>query len=598
MKAMPENLGEILGGEAIENSGYMLYFLKNEYCKFLNRTVYQKEHIKQFKQAIAEDYRVNMIADNLPSAAVVNDYDLQSQQIFYDVGFPLGHEKVISETNKIYHLHNHAKMTIHYHNSHKGMGLSEGMVGGSGNGKHDVNNGRIVGFVVEPLTVLHKYQGTWQESQGSEQLTTCFDGPMPSLDSRRASLVLENDELEVIWTYDVVWRFSKIEWASRWDVYLSMAGRFDDEVHWFSITSSSTLVLLLGGLVAMIMVRTLRKDIAHYNRIPTEEERQELREESGWKLVNADVFRAPAYMEVFCVLNGTGVQLLVSSVCLILFAAAGYLSPARRGAMVLWLIILIVSLASVAGYTATYMYKMFKGTSWRSVLLWTALFFPCFVFGGFFSLNLLLWADGSTKAIPFLSLVAVSCIWFMVSVPLAYVGGFMGYRRTPPSPPVAVSKNPRAIPEPQPWFLSLPVVLVSAGLLPFAAVSVEISFIYSALWLNSYYYLFGFLLLTWFILIFTVAEVSIVFCYLQLCSENYHWWWRSFFVGGSIGLYVFGYSVMFFYVQMDTVYMTASVLYFSYTFLISMTLSLIGGALGFQSCLYFVRSIYGSIKVD
>jgi hypothetical protein len=65
MKAMPENLGEILGGEAIENSGYMLYFLKNEYCKFLNRTVYQKEHIKQFKQAITGDYRVNMIADNL-----------------------------------------------------------------------------------------------------------------------------------------------------------------------------------------------------------------------------------------------------------------------------------------------------------------------------------------------------------------------------------------------------------------------------------------------------------------------------------------------------------------------------------------------------
>jgi transmembrane 9 superfamily protein 2/4 len=35
---------------------------------------------------------------------------------------------------------------------------------------------------------------------------------------------------EVIWTYDVIYQKSDIEWASRWDIYLSMAGRYDDEV--------------------------------------------------------------------------------------------------------------------------------------------------------------------------------------------------------------------------------------------------------------------------------------------------------------------------------------------------------------------------------
>ena len=30
-----------------------------------------------------------------------------------------------------------------------------------------------------------------------------------------------------------------------------------------------------------------------------------------------------------------------------------------------------------------------------------------------------------------------------------------------------------------------------------------------------------------FILIVTCAEIAIVMCYFQLCSEDYHWWWRS-----------------------------------------------------------------------
>jgi transmembrane 9 superfamily protein 2/4 len=36
---------------------------------------------------------------------------------------------------------------------------------------------------------------------------------------------------------------------------------------------------------------------------------------------------------------------------------------------------------------------------------------------------------------------------------------------------------------------------------------VELFFIYSSLWLNQYYYVFGFLLLTWVILLATSAEV-------------------------------------------------------------------------------------------
>lgn len=49
----------------------------------------------------------------------------------------------------------------------------------------------------------------------------------------------------------------------RWDIYSS--GPPDNQIHWFSITNSSVIVLFLTVLVAMIMIRALRKDIQRYN---------------------------------------------------------------------------------------------------------------------------------------------------------------------------------------------------------------------------------------------------------------------------------------------------------------------------------------------
>ncbi|KAL8242709.1 hypothetical protein R6Q59_013011 [Mikania micrantha] len=54
----------------------------------------------------------------------------------------------------------------------------------------------------------------------------------------------------------------------------------DDQIHWFSIINSLMIVLFLSGMVAMIMMRTLYRDIANYNQLDAQEEAQE---ETGWK---------------------------------------------------------------------------------------------------------------------------------------------------------------------------------------------------------------------------------------------------------------------------------------------------------------------------
>ena len=79
------------------------------------------------------------------------------------------------------------------------------------------------------------------------------------------------------------------------------------------------------------------------------------------------------------------------------------------------------------------------------------------------------------------------------------------------------------------------------GILPFGACFVELFFVMSSIWMDQYYYVFGFLLLVYGILIITCAEISIVLCYFQLCAEDYRWWWRSLMTPGATAFYVFLY---------------------------------------------------------
>lgn len=43
----------------------------------------------------------------------------------------------------------------------------------------------------------------------------------------------------------------------------------------------------------------------------------------------------------------------------------------------------------------------------------------------------------------------------------------------------------------QPWYMHPLLVVIFSGILPFGAVSVELFFIMSALWLHQFYYIFG-----------------------------------------------------------------------------------------------------------
>lgn len=132
-----------------------------------------------------------------------------------------------------------------------------------------------------------------------------FEGDTCSFPDNPKPQLVENDALnELLFTYSVEWKESKVSWASRWDIYLGMN---NVQIHWFSIINSLVVVFFLSGILTMIMVRTLRRDIARYNT--DENFDTDTLEETGWKLVHGDVFRPPRHPRLFSALIGSGIQI-------------------------------------------------------------------------------------------------------------------------------------------------------------------------------------------------------------------------------------------------------------------------------------------------
>jgi len=599
-----ENLGEFLVGDRIESSPYRLNMKQDMYCEQvcitnLGRGEQKGVSPNKVVRAIRKEYHNNWIVDNLSAASKVEDDTTITTR--YWQGFPVGF--VASDTQKAY-VHNHVNLEIMYHAV-----------------ETDADKYRVVRFTVEPFSIKHEFEpsedddDSTEDGNGAATSQKAFKvadiiNPIPSCNGRNS--VHTNYDMvyargrepqlasgKVLFTYDVIWTENKdLHWASRWDIYLSMDDAIPAKVHWLSIANSLVIVFVLSAMIAAILVRNLRRDYARYNKLATDEEKAEDLEEFGWKLVHADVFRPPSFSPMLlAVCCGTGAQLLCMTIFTILFAAMGFLSPANRGALLMAQLLLYVLLGSVAGYTTARLYKTFKGKSWQKATTLTSLGFPGVAFFIFFIMNIIALSQGSSDAVPFTTMLVLLILWFGISTPLVFFGAYFGYKREAIEFPVNTSNIPRQVPD-QPWFMGIPFTLMVGGILPFGACFVELYFILSSVWMDQYYYVFGFLLLVFIILVITCAEITVLFCYFQLCGENYHWWWRSFCTAGSTALYVFFYSFVYFK-QLEASKTAATyVLYFGYMGLASFALFLMTGYIGVASSLWFNKTIFASIKID
>merc|ERR1712216_968367 len=144
---------------------------------------------------------------------------------------------------------------------------------------------------------------------------------------------------------------------------------------------------------------------------------------------------------------------------------------------------------------------------------------------------------------------------------LVFLGAYVGFKKDVAPNPVRTNQIPRLVP-PQPWYMHPALTTIFGGILPFGAVSVELFFVMSAIWLHQIYYIFGFSFLVSMILVATCAEITILLCYFQLCNEDYAWWWRSVMSSGACAGYVFLYAVWYFISELEITGGVSSTLYF------------------------------------
>ncbi len=541
-----ESLGSILFGDRIKTSPFQLSMARNETCKTLCEVTYDKGSAKFINLRIQQGYSLNWLVDGLPAGQEMEIVDDQSQTDFYSPGFLIGQE----DDNNIITFNNHYDIIVEYHE-----------VGGN------PEQLRVVGARVQPE---------------SKQ----YEGGAADCSLQHSPVVLDelNGNTKVTFTYSVYWTPSRTAWATRWDKYLHV---FDPKIHWFSLVNSAVIVVFLVLTVLSVLLRTLRKDIARYNRLDqinlddlsgTSALEEHVQEDSGWKLVHGDVFRTPPHPLLLSVFLGNGAQLFVMTGFTIVFALLGFLSPSNRGSLGTIMVLLYTVLGFVGGYTSARVYKSFNGEKWKLNIVMTPVLVPGIVFATFFLLDLFLWAKQSSGAVPFTTMLVIVLIWFLISVPLSFAGSWLGFRAKIIEAPVRTNQIPRQIPPATTYLRPIPSMLL-VGILPFGAIFVELYFIMSSIWFSKIYYMFGFLFLCYGLMIITCAAVTVLLVYFLLCSENYHWQWRAFLAAGMSAGYVFANAIIYWVSKLSLGGLAASVLYIGYSALISFLFFILTGKL-------------------
>eukprot|EP00968_Pinguiococcus_pyrenoidosus_P009866 scaffold770_cov255-Pinguiococcus_pyrenoidosus.AAC.19 len=405
--------------------------------------------------------------------------------------------------------------------------------------------------------------------------------------------------MKIRFSYGVEWEPVNLKYENRMMTYHDSAFiPTTFEIHWLSIINSFVLVLLLTAFLSVILMRVLKNDFSRYMDVEVDNEGL-AEDESGWKLINGDVFRVPPYTLLLSAASGAGAQLCTTVLLVLLSALLGIFRPTKRGAILTSFLVMYSLTAFVGGLVAGRLYKQLDGRNWVWNIICTYLIFPLPLFLVFCFVNTLALVHGSMAAMPITTIIVVACLFVFVNFPLTVIGGIVGRNLTDRfEPPCRTKKQPREIPQDGPWYHNSLLQLMMAGLLPFSAIYVELHYIFASIWGHKVYTLFGILALAFLMLYIVTSFITVALIYFQLAREDYHWWWRSFMCGGMTGIFIYAYSFFYYFQRSNMAGMLQGSFFFGYMGIISYAFALMLGYIGFSSSFSFVKHIYSVVKCD
>lgn len=597
-KAIHLSLGDILRGDRLWQSDYNIKFGVDIQCARLCDFNVKESQIKHADQLIKQGYVVHWSLDGLPGATTFVSDNKYSK--YYAAGFPLGFFK-----KDISYIYNHYMLVIRYHTEKEKPGYHT-----------------IVGFEVYPKSVID--ETCPGSSKNYENL------PMTLKKNAKGKI----SKIRIPYTYSVYWREdNSIDYANRWSLYYeNETNSVSKRIHWVSFFNSIALLVLLTMIVVVIFLKVFKSDL---KRSSSSASLKELETNGNWKNLSNDVLKKPAYPLMLSISVAAGMQLIIASVGVILLIiiksqfdqnrAQGTEFNNYQGAFSSFALTCFVLSGIIPSFFGIILHKFFHNDNinveypiskkYKLSLLFSG-FLPALILSVMLFLNIFVFAKESCNALPFGTIVVLLIIFFLVVLPLGFIGAFYGNKikfdkrsyLLSASKDIDSFNSTTFTPAPRSkrhgsldFFKNTLLSMIIYGLIPFGIVYVELSFILNSVWLEktTFYYMYGFLFLTTITLIVIVAESTIIGLFVNLVMDcNPKWQWLSFRIGSSIGLYIYTYSIFYFFSHLNIRDFVSIILYFGYMALVSLLVSIASGSVAVITALIFIRKAYGSNKVD
>ena len=552
--SVEDTLGEILTGESYYTTGYKAKTNEDQLCQVLCYNNFSEKNIKIYEKLIKRRYFSNWIVDKMPAGRIVYNQETKQTSLKYFQGIPLG----FFIDGKIY-IYNHLQFHILLN-------------------KIDEDKFNVVGFNVLPMSIKHDKDKPICATE-LKLLLNNFNKPFQPL-----------EEGNILFTYDVIYEYSDITYATRWDHYKPSK----EKIHWAGIYISELLVALVSIFVVIILKKNVKGDIDSYNyRVSQFEEINEY----DWKQVSGDVFRPPSVnVLLLSSIIGTGSQLLAMFSIILFLGVLGFMNPEKRGNILNLGILFYCFCGLFAGYIASYFYRFWGGESWLRVAIFTSSLFPGTLVIGYIIVNIILTIEKSNAAVNFSDILSLFFLWIFCTFPLILIGSFFGFKSKKLDTPCTINKIPSIIPS-KPWYLHYRYITFLTGLIGFSTIFIEFNYIMAALWRHQIYFLAIYLWIVFFLFLIIVGEMTIIVVYFNLCYGDYNWWWKSFIIGSSPVIYFILYSIFyFFYLRITR--LSAMVVYFGIMGMISAMVIFICGTVSIFFSLGFLNRIYSKIRID
>ena len=549
-----DTLGEILTGEVLYSTNYIANTNVEEFCQVLCYNTFDEKTVNLIKKLIRRRYFTNWVVDKLPAGLILYNKKTKQTSLEYFNGIPLGYLE-----NGVFYIYNHYQFHILLN-------------------KIEEDRFNVVGFNILPISIKHNKDVAVCAKDEKSILENLEKEPQPLVEGN------------ILFTYDVVYEYSDITLASRWDHYkTTRAG-----IHWAGIILSEVLIVAISIIIITVLCRNLRADIFSYNyRVSNLEEINEY----DWKQISGDVFRPPSVnVLLLSSMLGTGTQLYLMLAATLFFGLFGFMNPEQRANILNIGILFFCFMGLPGGYIAALFYRFWGGNSWIKVSLFTSIIFPGTLICGYIIVNIILTIEKSNAAVHFYDIVSLFILWIFCTFPLILIGSFFGYKSKRINVPCEINRIPSAIPD-KPCYLHYKYITFITGFIGFATIFIEFNYVMSALWRHHIYFMATFIWISFLLFVIVVGEMSVLFVFLNLCRGDYNWAWKSFIMGSSPVIYIVIYSV-FYFLYLRITRLSSMIVYFGMMGLISAIIMFICGTIAVFFNFVFLKLIYSKIRKD